>query len=92
MHYTPTSFWKKYNKLSKEIQKQADKSFKLLKENPHHSSPHFKKIGKYWSVRASIEYRALGCEIDDGIIWFWIGNHKEYEKLIHQIKITRRLS
>ena len=86
MHHTSPSFWKNNNKLPTEIQKQADKNLELLKNNPHHPSLHFKKTGKYWSVRASIEYRALGCEIDDGIIWFWIGNHKEYEKLIQQIK------
>ena len=68
MHYTSPSFWKSNKKLPKEIQKQADKNFKILKEDSYHPSLHFKKIGKYWSVRASIEYRALGTEIDDGII------------------------
>lgn len=43
---------------------------------------HFKKVGRYWSVRVDENYRALGFEIEDGIIWFWIGPHSEYEKLI----------
>jgi mRNA-degrading endonuclease RelE of RelBE toxin-antitoxin system len=86
MHHTSPSFWKNYNKLPKEIQEQADKNFKILSEDSQHPSLHFKKIGKYWSVRASIEYRALGTEIVDGIIWFWIGKHDEYERLIRQIK------
>lgn len=34
----------------------------------------FQKIGnKYWSVRAGLNYRALGVEVEVGISWFWIG-------------------
>jgi len=47
---------------------------------------HFKKIGKYWSVRASLEYRALGIDVEDGILWFWIGTHPKYERLIARQK------
>jgi hypothetical protein len=35
-----------------------------------------------WSVRAGIDYRALGVEVEGGISWFWIGTHAEYDKLI----------
>jgi hypothetical protein len=83
MYHTSPSFWKFYYKLPKEIQEQADKNFDLLKINPSHPSLHFKRIGKYWSVRASLEYRALGTDVDDGILWFWIGEHSEYERLIY---------
>jgi hypothetical protein len=40
---------------------------------------------KYWSVRAGLDYRAVGVEVDDGISWFWIGTHAEYDKLIYQL-------
>ena len=39
-------------------------------------------MGKYWSVRVGRKYRAIGIEIDEGIIWFWIGKHSEYEKIL----------
>jgi hypothetical protein len=56
-----------------------------LKADPTHPSLHFKKIGKkYWSVRAGLDYRALGVEAESGISWFWIGTHAEYDKLIDQ--------
>jgi hypothetical protein len=42
----------------------------------------FKKVGNYWSVRAGQAYRALGVEIETGILWFWIGTHAEYDRLI----------
>ncbi len=86
MYHTSPSFRKYYNALPEGIQIQADKNFKLLKENPAHPSLHFKKIGKYRSVRVSLEYRDLGTDIQDGILWFWIGTHSEYERLIYQQK------
>jgi hypothetical protein len=35
-----------------------------------------------YSVRIGLHYRALGLKEDDTIIWFWIGSHAEYDKLI----------
>jgi hypothetical protein len=43
---------------------------------------HFKKAGGYYSARVSFNYRALGVEATDGIVWFWIGAHADYDKLI----------
>jgi len=81
-HFTVPSFWKNYDSLSKATQKLADKNYELLKQNPKHPSLHFKKIDKYWSVRIGLYYRALAVEIEDGVLWFWIGTHSEYDKLI----------
>jgi hypothetical protein len=64
------------------IQKLADKNFELLKIDPQHPSLHLKKVGRYWSVRAGKKYRALGVDVDEGILWFWIGSHADYEKLL----------
>jgi len=36
----------------------------------------------YWSVSAGQNHRAVGVEDPDGILWFWIGPHDEYERLI----------
>ncbi|MFM2326510.1 MAG: hypothetical protein RIR31_712 [Bacteroidota bacterium] len=81
-HFTVPSFWECYDKLPAEIKEQADKNYRLLKENPNHPSLHFKKIEKYYSVRVSLRFRALGIEAEDGIVWFWIGTHAEYDKLL----------
>jgi len=29
-----------------------------------------------------IGYRALAVDSDDGPVWFWIGSHAEYDRLI----------
>ncbi len=82
-HYANPTFWEKYEQLPENIKKLADKNFELLKKNPYHPSLHLKKVGRYWSVRVGKKYRAFGIEIEEGIIWFWIGKHSEYEKIIN---------
>ncbi len=84
-HFTSPSFWECYEKLPSKIRELADKNFELVKQNPLHPSLHFKKINHYYSVRVGIRYRSLGVEINEGILWFWIGTHSEYDNLIRQI-------
>jgi len=81
-HFASPSFWECYKNLSSSVQELADRSFRLLKSNPKHSSLHLKKVGKYWSVRVGRRYRALAVEIEEGLIWFWIGTHAEYDRLV----------
>jgi hypothetical protein len=86
MHYTTRRFWQYYNALPENVQQTADQCYELLKVDPSHPSLHFKKIGnKYWSVRAGLNYRALGVEVEGGISWFWIGTHAGYNKLIDKL-------
>ncbi len=82
MHRTTPRFWKSYAALPPEIRDIADRSYEQLKADPSHPSLHFKKVGKYWSVRAGSTHRGLGVEIEAGILWFWIGTHAEYQRLI----------
>ncbi len=81
-HYTSPSFWEAYDNLPSEIKKVAIKNFTLLKKQPDYPSLHFKKVKNYWSVRVGRRYRALGIEKEGNIIWFWIGKHSDYERLI----------
>ena len=81
-HVADLDFWKCYHKLSRRNQKLADKSFVLLKSDTKHPSLHFKKVGKYWSARVGISMRAVAVADGDDFIWFWVGPHSEYDKLI----------
>ena len=81
-HFTSPSFWECYNKLPKQIKELADKNFEILKKNPQHPSLHLKKAADYWSVRIGRKHRALAVEMKEGLLWFWIGNHTEYDKLL----------
>jgi len=82
-HFASSSFWDAYHALPKSVRSLADKNYELLKVDPQHPSLHLKKVGRYWSVRVGIRYRALAVEQDDGFVWFWIGSHAGYDKLIN---------
>ena len=81
-HRANPKFWHFYNKLPSDIQRLADESYDLLRKAPFHPSLHFKKVGRFWSVRVGIYYRAVAVQKDSYIVWFWIGRHDEYERLI----------
>jgi hypothetical protein len=81
-HFASPQFWRFYRQLSPEVRALADKNFQLLKADSKHPSLHFKKIGRLWSVRVGAHYRALGLDKPDGVVWFWIGSHADYDKLL----------
>ena len=81
-HFTAPSFWECYAELPAFIQQLATKNYQLLKANPKHPSLAFKRVCDYWSVRVGKKYRAIGTDVDEGILWFWIGSHAQYDMLI----------
>jgi hypothetical protein len=83
-HYASSRIWRCFNALPPDIQQLARKNFVLLRQDPTHRSLHFKTVnnGRYRSVRIGIHYRALGISVPDGVQWFWIGDHTEYDKLL----------
>jgi len=81
-HYVSPSFRALFNALPPQVQQLANKNYELLKADPRHPSLHFKKLGKYWSVRIGAHYRALALEVEGGMQWFWIGTHAEYDKIV----------
>jgi mRNA-degrading endonuclease RelE of RelBE toxin-antitoxin system len=82
MHFTSPDFWQLYDRLPENIRRLADKNFELLKSDPRHPSLRLKKAGRYWSARVGDNYRTLAVESTDGLIWFWIGTHADYDRLI----------
>lgn len=81
-HHTTKKFWESYQELPAKIQKLADKNFKLLRSDPTHPSLNFKKIDDMWSVRVGAHYRALGFALDGEVLWFWIGSHADYDRMM----------
>jgi mRNA-degrading endonuclease RelE of RelBE toxin-antitoxin system len=73
--------------LPKEVRAQARNAYRLFKEDPYHSSLHFKpitgRVKNLYSARVGAKYRALGVRLEeDVILWLWIGTHAEYDKRI----------
>jgi hypothetical protein len=61
-HLASRAFWEAYQKLPEQVRALVDKNYALLKENPRHPSLQFKKVGRFWSVRVGLRYRALAVE------------------------------
>ncbi len=82
-------FIERFANLPERIQKTAQKNYRLWKQNPSHPSLEFKKLKTkqpIYSVRVGIGWRALGVMRDsDTIVWFWIGPHSEYDKLLKKL-------
>lgn len=75
-------FWERFNRLPPEVQARAKKQYALWLENHWYPSLHFKRVGRYWSVRVDNTHRALGIEHHGTIHWFFIGRHDAYEERI----------
>jgi hypothetical protein len=76
-----------FRRLPKNVKRQARKSYQIWKNNPQHPGLEFKRVGKKsptYSLRVAIGWRALGLRQSDGIMWFWIGSHAQYDRLLKQ--------
>ncbi len=82
MHKTTPQFWSRLELLPNAVQQLARKNFELLKDNPAYPSLHFKKVGRFRSVRIGLSHRALAVEDGADFIWVWIGKHDDYDRLI----------
>jgi hypothetical protein len=70
--------------LPADVQQLADRSFATLRDDPWHPSLHLKKIGRLWSARVGLHYRTLATEKDATLLWFWIGTHADYDRLVNR--------
>ncbi|RLE37099.1 hypothetical protein DRJ17_07255 [Candidatus Woesearchaeota archaeon] len=78
-------FWELYTSLPRRVQQQARKAYQMWKENPRHPGVQFKRVDDeepVYSARVSDAYRAVGILEGDTVIWYWIGSHDEYERLL----------
>ena len=70
------------------VQAKAQGAYRLWSENPSHPSLRFKKVHDtlpIYSVRIDLDWRALGVLKQGVVIWFWIGPHSEYKRLLSKL-------
>jgi hypothetical protein len=82
------AFRKRYAALPKSVQDQAIRTFRLWRSDPAHPSLHFKKVHPrlpIYSARVTQGYRALCVRDREVFIWFWIGPHAEYDRLLNNL-------
>jgi hypothetical protein len=71
-----------------QVRDKATAAYRLWSENPDHPSLRFKKIHSslpIYSVRIDLDWRAVGVLDGGEVVWFWIGSHADYEKLLRQL-------
>ena len=83
--FTTRRFREAYGSLPDEVRLQARRAFHLFKQNASHPGLNFKKVdgeNNIYSVRIGLGYRALGRADGEAIVWFWIGTHADYDKML----------
>ena len=85
---TSADFRRDLAQLPPRSRQQACDAYRLFHANPQHPSLKFKKLPPFediWSVRIDNNYRAIGRWRGDVILWFFIGSHADYDKLIARL-------
>jgi hypothetical protein len=85
--YLDEDFIKYFKKLPERIKVRARKAYRQWKENPFDPWLQFKQVHTskpIYSVRVNIGWRALGYKKNNTVLWFWIGSHEDYNKIITQ--------
>lgn len=58
---------------------------RLFQANPGHPGLHFKKLEgeeHIYSARIGLDYRAFAVINNDRVVWYWIGSHADYDRLV----------
>jgi hypothetical protein len=83
--YTTRRFRTLYAALPGPVRLRARQAYLTFKRHPAHPGLRFKCVDEaegICSARVGIHYRVLGRKDGDDIIWFWIGPHSVYERIL----------
>lgn len=83
--FTSRRFRELYAKLPTDVRLRARAAYQLFRLNPSHPGLNFKRVDEQeqiYSVRIGLGYRALGQLEGEEVVWFWIGTHAEYDRLV----------
>ncbi len=81
-------FREAFAELPLHVQRKAGEAYHLWQHNPQHPGLQFKQVHTrepISSVRVGIGWRAVGVKSDDTMVWFWIGSHADYDKLLSKL-------
>lgn len=79
-----------YERLPEGAQREADDAFRHFTSDPNHPGLNFERIqgpkATIYSARVGRNHRALAGRDGDTWVWFWIGSHSEYDKLLDRLR------
>ncbi len=82
---TTRHFRRLFSHLPLDIQLDAKRAYRLFQNNAAHPGLQFKKLvgeDNIYSARVGLGYRALAVMHGDRIVWYWIGSHADYDRLV----------
>ena len=85
---TTERFRSAYAGLPEHVQRRAREGYRLFQENPRHPGLQFKQVHSsrpIYSARVGLGYRALAVVDGDAVVWFWIGTHADYDRLLRTL-------
>jgi len=85
---TTESFRKQFAAAAPSVQLKIRAAYQLWAENPQHPSLKFKKVHAslpIFSARVDLDWRTVGVLKADTMVWFFVGPHSEYERLLKQL-------
>jgi hypothetical protein len=74
-----------FSGLPPEVQREAKNAYRLFRDNPSYPGLQFKKLEGHdnvYSARIGLNYRALAVMQDERVVWYWIGSHADYDRLV----------
>ena len=77
-------FWRLFSQLPPGAQRDAKRAYRLFQDNPA-PGLQFKKLegeDNIYSIRIGLGYRALAVMNKDRTVWYWIGSHRDYDRLV----------
>ena len=88
--HTTHRFRELFSHLPEGIQRRAKEAYRRFQKDPYHPGLRLKRVHAsrpIFSVRVTRNYRAVGIQRENEMVWFWIGSHADYRKALD--KLTR---
>ncbi|OHE80303.1 MAG: hypothetical protein A3G75_12185 [Verrucomicrobia bacterium RIFCSPLOWO2_12_FULL_64_8] len=76
-------FWKLYAGLAPDIKAAARETFARFRENQAHPGLRLERLrndARAWSVRVTLNHRAVALRRGDNWTWIWIGSHRDFDR------------
>lgn len=82
-------FWAAFRELPERVQGRARQAYRLFQRDPFQPSLQFKQIHPtrpIFSARIGLGYRAVALRDGENVVWFWVGSHAEYDRLVSKLR------
>ena len=87
--HTTERFRQALEDLPQRIQRSARRAYRSFLRDPSHPALQLKKVHAtlpIFSARVALGYRALGTLQGDTMVWFWVGSHAEFDRVVAQLR------